>query len=189
MLPDSLAVVVPLQPLLVFVPECATCCEAQVGVLNGASSKAAEHLCYGCGHSNDLPQLAQATFGELSGGQRQRVLIARALTGGARLLLMDEPFAGVDAASAERLTAIIDRLADQGHAVMIATHDIEQTRDWDLVLCLNRRQVAFGPPGSTLTRRVLEETHGGAIIRLPPPRAGDEPQPAVLPPHHHDEAP
>ena len=136
-----------------------------------------------------LPQLAQATFGELSGGQRQRVLIARALTGGARLLLMDEPFAGVDAASAERLTAIIDRLADQGHAVMIATHDIEQTRDWDLVLCLNRRQVAFGPPGSTLTRRVLEETHGGAIIRLPPPRAGDEPQPAVLPPHHHDEAP
>ena len=66
MLPDSLAVAVPLQPLLVFVPECATCCEAQVGVLNGASRKAAEHLCYGCGHSNHLPQLAQEVAGFLS---------------------------------------------------------------------------------------------------------------------------
>jgi ABC-type Mn2+/Zn2+ transport system ATPase subunit len=136
-----------------------------------------------------LESLASATFGELSGGQRQRVLIARALVAGAELLLMDEPFAGVDAASAERLMAIIDRLAGEGNGVMIATHDIEQTLDWDLVLCLNRRQIAFGPPESTLTPRALEETHGGAIIRLPPSRAGDEPQPAVVPPHHHDHEP
>jgi ABC-type Mn2+/Zn2+ transport system ATPase subunit len=133
-----------------------------------------------------LRDLAQATYGELSGGQRQRVLIARALAGGAKLLLMDEPYAGVDAASARRVTAVIDRLAADGHGVMIATHDIDQTRGWDLVLCLNGKQVAFGPPESTLTPPVLEETHGGAIIRLPPPGAGDEPQVAVVPPHHHE---
>jgi ABC-type Mn2+/Zn2+ transport system ATPase subunit len=133
-----------------------------------------------------LRDLARATFGELSGGQRQRVLIARALTGGANLLLMDEPFAGVDAASARRVSAIIDRLAEEGCGVMIATHDIDQTREWDLVLCLNRRQVAFGPPESTLTPHVLEETHGGAIIRLPAPAAGEKTQAAVLPPHHHE---
>src|SRR4029450_172486 len=106
---------------------------------------------------------AQETFGELSGGQRQRVLIARALMGGAKLLLMDEPFAGGDAGSAHRLMAVVDKLAEEGHGVMIATHDIDQVRAWDLVLCLNRRQVAFGPPESTLTRQVLEETHGGAL--------------------------
>jgi ABC-type Mn2+/Zn2+ transport system ATPase subunit len=136
-----------------------------------------------------LDQLAQASFGELSGGQRQRVLIARALMGGARLLLMDEPFAGVDAASAQRVMAIVDQLAEQGHGILIATHDIEQTRDWDLVLCLNRRQVAFGPPEATLTRQVLEETHGGALVRLPPGGAGEEPLAALLPPHHHEPGP
>jgi ABC-type Mn2+/Zn2+ transport system ATPase subunit len=132
---------------------------------------------------------ARATFGELSGGQRQRALIARALMSEASLLLMDEPFAGVDAASARRLMTIVDRLADQGHGVMIATHDIDQVRAWDLVLCLNRRQVAFGPPESTLTRRVLEETHGGAVFRLPGDGVGDEPAAALLPPHHHEHAP
>ena len=134
-----------------------------------------------------LREMAGATFGQLSGGQRQRVLVARALTGGAGLLLMDEPFTGVDAASAGRLTSIIDRLGEEGRGVMIATHDIEQTSSWDLVLCLNRRQVAFGPPEATLTAHILEETHGGAIIRLPPPRAGETPQTGVLPPHHHAE--
>jgi ABC-type Mn2+/Zn2+ transport system ATPase subunit len=132
-----------------------------------------------------LEQHAQTSYGELSGGQRQRVLIARALIGEARLLLMDEPFAGVDASSAGRVMTIIDRLAEQGKGVMIATHDVEQVRAWDLVLCLNRHQVAFGPPESTLTRRVLEETHGGALFRLPGAGA-DEPEAALVPPHHHE---
>jgi ABC-type Mn2+/Zn2+ transport system ATPase subunit len=133
-----------------------------------------------------LEQEAHATFGQLSGGQRQRVLIARALTGEANLLLMDEPFAGIDATSARRVMAIVDRLAEEGNGVMIATHDIEQARAWDLVLCLNHRQVAFGPPQSTLTRHVLEETHGGALFRLPGDEATGEPAPALLPPHHHE---
>jgi ABC-type Mn2+/Zn2+ transport system ATPase subunit len=127
---------------------------------------------------------ADDSFGELSGGQRQRVLIARALVQGADLMLLDEPFTGLDVASDERLRAVIDGLAREGRGVMVATHDIEQARRWDLVLCLNHRQVAFGEPSRTLTTAVLEATHGGAIIRLSP---GDGPL-AVAPPHHHGHA-
>ncbi|MFL5894060.1 MAG: metal ABC transporter ATP-binding protein [Thermoleophilaceae bacterium] len=113
-----------------------------------------------------LRELADSSFGELSGGQRQRVLIARALVQEARLLLLDEPFTGVDVVSAERLSELLDQLAAQGRALLIATHDVDQARAWDLVLCLNRRQVAFGPPEETLTREVLAQTYGGAVVTL-----------------------
>ena len=85
-------------------------------------------------------------FGELSGGQRQRVLVARALVQDAGLVLLDEPFTGVDAASAEVLAALIDRLAAEGRGVLVATHDVDQARGFDRVLCLNGRQIAFGAP-------------------------------------------
>jgi len=129
-----------------------------------------------------LRDRADATFGELSGGQRQRVLVARALVQRADLLLLDEPFSGVDRPSAELLAGLIDRLAAEGHGVIVATHDVEQARAWDLVLCLNRRQVAFGPPAPTLTLPVLEATYGGAIVDLPPGAGAGR---AVLPAHHH----
>ena len=126
-----------------------------------------------------LAEQADATFGELSGGQRQRVLIARALVQDARVLLMDEPFTGLDRPAAERLEALIAELAADGHAVAIATHDLEQARRWDSVLCLNGRQIAFGPPAEALDLAVLEATYGGAIVELP---GGGR---AVLPAHHH----
>ena len=111
------------------------------------------------------------------------MLVARALVQDARLLLLDEPFTGMDASSAEQLGALLDRLAREGRALIVATHDLEQARAWDLVLCLNRRQIAFGPPQETLTRPVLEATYGGAIVRLPGDGGGGEL--GVLPPHHH----
>jgi len=129
-----------------------------------------------------LGDRADSSFGELSGGQRQRVLVARALVQRAELLLLDEPFSGVDRPSAALLSDLIDRLAAEGRGVIVATHDVEQARRWDLVLCLNRRQVAFGPPEPTLTRPVLEATYGGAIVELP---AGAGAGRAVLPAHHH----
>jgi ABC-type Mn2+/Zn2+ transport system ATPase subunit len=128
-----------------------------------------------------LADLASRSFGELSGGQRQRVLVARALVQDAGILLLDEPFTGLDARSATALSGLIDRLAAEGRAVLIATHDIEQARRWDRVLCLNHRQVAFGPPDEVLTMPVLEATHGGMIVEL---RENGE-HVAVLPAHHH----
>jgi ABC-type Mn2+/Zn2+ transport system ATPase subunit len=127
-----------------------------------------------------LEALAGTTFGQLSGGQRQRVLIARALVQDARILLMDEPFTGLDRPAAERLEELIATLAGEGHGIVIATHDLEQARRWDSVLCVNRRQIAVGPPEQTLDREVLEATYGGEIVEIP--GAGGR---AILPPHHH----
>jgi ABC-type Mn2+/Zn2+ transport system ATPase subunit len=126
-----------------------------------------------------LESLAGETFGELSGGQRQRVLIARALVQDAQVLLMDEPFTGLDRPATERLEALIATLATEGHGIVIATHDLEQTLRWDTVLCVNGRQIAVGPPEQTLDREVLEATYGGAIVEIP--GTGK----AILPPQHH----
>jgi ABC-type Mn2+/Zn2+ transport system ATPase subunit len=114
-----------------------------------------------------LADRAGATFGALSGGQRQRVLIARALVQDARLLLLDEPFTGLDAPSEARLHALVDDLAAQGCALLIATHELAEARAWDRVLCLNRRQIAFGPPAQVLTPDVLAATYGDALVALP----------------------
>ncbi len=128
-----------------------------------------------------LRALAEQTFGRLSGGQRQRVLIARALVQEAGVLLLDEPFSGLDRPSAESLERLIAELAGEGRAVVIATHDLEQARACDLVLCLNKRQVAAGPPDQVLDDiGVLEATYGGAIVEIP--GGGGR---AILPPHHH----
>jgi len=129
-----------------------------------------------------LADRAKRTFGELSGGQRQRVLIARALVQDAQLLLLDEPFAGLDEPSAARLEALLSDLAAEGHGLLISTHEVDQARDWDLVLCLNRTQIAFGPPDEVLTREVLERTYGQQVVELPGGGRG------VLPAHHHDHA-
>jgi ABC-type Mn2+/Zn2+ transport system ATPase subunit len=129
-----------------------------------------------------LEAQARAQFGRLSGGQRQRLLVARALVQDAPILLLDEPFSGVDQLSAELLERLFADLAAEGRGLLVATHDLEQARAFDRVLCLNRRQIAFGPPAETLTREVLEQTYGGELVALPG-RAGEAV--AVLPPHHH----
>jgi len=130
-----------------------------------------------------MVKLAGATFGELSAGQRQRVLIARGLVQDAGLLLLDEPFTGLDASSSDRLETLIGALATEERGILIATHDLEQARRWDLVVCLNRRQIAFGPPGEVLDLAVLEATYGGAIVAIP-----DSGGLGILPPHHHHQS-
>ena len=110
---------------------------------------------------------ARDRFGALSGGQRQRVLIARALVQEALVLLLDEPFAGVDATNRTRIEALLETLAREGRAILVSTHDVTQAARWDLALCLNHRQVAFGPPAETLTAEVLAATYGSELIVLP----------------------
>jgi ABC-type Mn2+/Zn2+ transport system ATPase subunit len=127
-----------------------------------------------------MEDAAHRPFGDLSGGQRQRVLIARALVQDAKLLLLDEPFTGLDAVSADRLEHLLADLAAQGHGLLIATHDVEQARLWDKVLCLNGRQVAFGTPEQALTRETLAATYGGAVVTIP--ATGER---VLLPADHH----
>ena len=120
-------------------------------------------------------------FGALSGGQRQRVLIARALLQDAPVLLLDEPLSGVDAVSAARIEAVFGELRAEGRTLLVATHDVEQARAWDAVLCLNRRQIAFGAPTEVLGADVLQATYGAELIVL------GEGRTAVAVEHHdHD---
>jgi ABC-type Mn2+/Zn2+ transport system ATPase subunit len=113
-----------------------------------------------------LADEASTAYGALSGGQRQRVLIARALAQDAPILLLDEPLTGVDRRSSARVLAILDALRTEGHAILVATHDIHQARGFDAVLCLNRRQIAWGPPADSLTSEALERTYGDELIVL-----------------------
>jgi ABC-type Mn2+/Zn2+ transport system ATPase subunit len=113
-----------------------------------------------------LADRARDRFGALSGGQRQRVLIARALLQDAPVLLLDEPLSGVDATSAARIEAVFGELRAEGRTLLVATHDVEQARAWDLVLCLNRAQVAFGRPAEVLAPDVLQATYGAELVIL-----------------------
>jgi manganese/iron transport system ATP-binding protein/manganese/zinc/iron transport system ATP- binding protein len=108
----------------------------------------------------------EVPFGELSGGQRQRALLARALVQDSSVLLLDEPLAGVDPASAQLIDAVFAELRDEGRTLLVSSHDVEGARGFDLVLCLNGRQVAFGPPAEALDRATIEATYGRELIVL-----------------------
>ena len=81
-------------------------------------------------------------------------------------MLLDEPLAGVDPTSAQRITSLFSELRREGRTVLVSTHDVESARRFDLVLCLNGRQVAFGPPRDTLDRASLQATYGSEMVVL-----------------------
>jgi ABC-type Mn2+/Zn2+ transport system ATPase subunit len=126
-----------------------------------------------------LADRARRRFGALSGGQRQRVLIARALLQDAPVMLLDEPLSGVDAASAAQIDGVFAQLRDEGRILLVATHDVEQARRWDQVVCVNGEQIAVGPPRAVLTTDVLRRTYGPELVVL----AGGERAVAV---EHHE---
>ena len=115
-----------------------------------------------------LAPFARRQAGALSGGQRRRVLMARSIARGARLLLLDEPFAGLDAAVQHDLLAILDGLASEGRSVLVATHDLScVASSCDEAACLNRRIIAAGPTAEVLTERVLTETFQRHFLTIP----------------------
>ena len=115
-----------------------------------------------------LADRARVPFGELSGGERRRALLARTLVQDAPVLLLDEPLAGVDPASAALISRVFGELRAEGRTLLVSTHDVAAAHEFDLVLCLNRRQVAFGPPAEVLSRETLEQTYGHELIVLGP---------------------
>src|SRR5690606_20521065 len=108
-----------------------------------------------------LAGLARRQIGELSGGQRKRVFVARALAQEARIMLLDEPFGGVDAVSQATITAILRELAAHGTTALVATHDLAGLRELcDEAVLLYRRVIAHGTPVEILRPEVLALAFG-----------------------------
>jgi manganese/iron transport system ATP-binding protein len=108
-----------------------------------------------------IPSLRDRPIGELSGGQRQRVLVARALALRPSVLLLDEPFTGVDVPTQELLGELLARLRSDGHAILMTTHDVAAaTRSCSRVSLLNRRIIADGPPSELRDPELWLRTFG-----------------------------
>lgn len=108
-----------------------------------------------------LADLAGRQIGELSGGQRKRVFVARAIAQEARLLLLDEPFAGVDKASEHTITALLRELRDEGCAILISTHDLAGVPQLcDEVVLLKNRVLFHGPADQALSAERLSLVFG-----------------------------
>jgi manganese/zinc/iron transport system ATP- binding protein len=114
-----------------------------------------------------MADFAGRQISQLSGGQQQRVFLARALAQDADLYLMDEPFAGVDAATERAIVAILHELRNSGKTVLVVHHDLQTVEDYfDSVLLLNMRLVASGPVQQVFTPENLRKTYGGKLALL-----------------------
>ncbi|MBN8870733.1 MAG: metal ABC transporter ATP-binding protein [Solirubrobacterales bacterium] len=114
----------------------------------------------------ELADLADRQIGALSGGQRKRAFVARGLAQGADLLLLDEPFAGVDKRSEAMITGLLRELSEEGKTVLVSTHDLVAVPALcDEVALINRQVIAHGPPEETLTPDLLAQAFGGFVPR------------------------
>jgi ABC-type Mn2+/Zn2+ transport system ATPase subunit len=114
--------------------------------------------------------LASRHIAHLSGGQQQRVFVARAIAQEPRLLLLDEPTTGVDAATEEALRVVVRRLVASGLPVVMTTHDLDRVDEWfDRVLVLDRRVLALGTPAEIIASGayagIREHTHTHGHLR------------------------
>ncbi len=111
-----------------------------------------------------MRDFADRQIGQLSGGQQQRVFLARALAQDADLYLLDEPFAGVDAATEKAIIAVLKSLKEAGKTVVVVHHDLATVTDYfDHVFLINTRKVAEGPVAEAFTAETLQSAYGGRL--------------------------
>lgn len=139
---------------------------AHVGLLKKLSASdreiAAEAL-----HQVGMEAYAKRQISQLSGGQQQRVFLARALAQQADIYFMDEPFAGVDAATETAILGIMRKLTEQSKTVIVVHHDLQSAAEFfDWVVLLNMRLVASGPIEKAFTQSLLQECYGGKLTLL-----------------------
>ena len=112
----------------------------------------------------NMLNLSLRQIGELSGGQKKRVFIARALAQGADILLLDEPFAGVDATSERSLLQLLVSLKDGGKTIILATHDLMSLPDvCDHVALIKGTVIGFGPLREVFTKELVGKTFDGIL--------------------------
>lgn len=111
-----------------------------------------------------LEPFANRPIGALSGGQKRRVFIARALAQETNILLMDEPFNGVDSAAEQELVETLEALSTHGITLLLATHDLARAaRDFDRVMLLKQHLLGYGTASEVLRPSVLQQAYGGAL--------------------------
>lgn len=104
---------------------------------------------------------------QLSGGQQQRVFLARALAQQADVYFMDEPFAGVDAATEKAIVQLLKQMSDEGKTVVVVHHDLQSVAKYfDWLILLNMRLVASGPTEAVFKEDLLQEAYGGKLTIL-----------------------
>jgi len=114
-----------------------------------------------------MAEYAKRQISKLSGGQQQRVFLARALAQDAQIYFMDEPLAGVDAATESAIIALLNELKTRGKTILVVHHDLQTVKEYfDQVMLLNMRIVASGPTSEVFTHENLRKTYGGKLTIL-----------------------
>lgn len=112
----------------------------------------------------NMTELKHRQIGELSGGQKKRVFLARALAQQGKVLLLDEPFTGVDVKTENAIIELLKALRTEGHLILVSTHNLGSVPEFcDQVVLFNRTVLATGPTKTTFTPQNLMTTFGGAL--------------------------
>lgn len=115
----------------------------------------------------DIRDLSNRPISDLSGGQQQRVFLARALAQEPHILLLDEPFNGVDVTTQEATLTLLEQLKNEHVTIMVSTHDLDlAANSFDQVILLNKRLVGYGPASEVFTPQVMHAAFGGQMLFL-----------------------
>ena len=114
-----------------------------------------------------MQDFADRSIGQLSGGQQQRVFLARALAQNADVYFLDEPFAGVDAATEKTIIDILKNLKAQGKSIFVVHHDLQTVKEYfDFTILLNKTILASGATEEVFTPEQLQKTYGGKLLMM-----------------------
>ncbi|WP_274533408.1 manganese/iron ABC transporter ATP-binding protein [Fulvimarina pelagi] len=112
----------------------------------------------------NMREYRERQIGELSGGQRKRVFLARALAQNGQVILLDEPFTGVDVKTEDQIVALLRELKDEGRVMLVSTHNLGSVPEFcDRTILVKGTVLAYGPTETTFTRGNLERAFGGVL--------------------------
>lgn len=115
----------------------------------------------------NIEHLAHRQIGELSGGQKKRVFLARALAQQSKIILLDEPFTGVDVQTENAIVDLLGQLRNEGHLILVSTHNLGSVPDFcDQVVMINRTVIAAGSTETTFNQHNLELVFGGVLRHI-----------------------
>jgi manganese/iron transport system ATP-binding protein/manganese/zinc/iron transport system ATP- binding protein len=126
-----------------------------------------------------MSEFKNRQIGQLSGGQQQRVFMARAIAQGGDLLLLDEPFSGVDAATERAILDVLRKSRESGKTTLVVHHDLSTAAEYfDQLILLKQRLFGFGPPEAILQPELLSEVYEGTLRVFANLSSKKEPSPA-----------